>query len=113
MTTTELYSGYEPGNKSSSRVLNPPGGKSNNIFGGGEDTNQSPNRRAHQPAQHGQQAPPPAQDQAQNQGRPAASGASRQEGITPQQAAQNQKAKNRGKFNPITGEEYPDNYGQA
>jgi hypothetical protein len=33
MTTTKLFSGFNEDDRNSSRVLAPPGGKSNNIFG--------------------------------------------------------------------------------
>lgn len=36
MSTTQLYSGLGDGERSSSRVLQPPGGGSSNIFGAGE-----------------------------------------------------------------------------
>ncbi|XP_033111219.1 jupiter microtubule associated homolog 1-like [Anneissia japonica] len=37
MTSTDIYQGMDVGSKTSSRVLNPPGGRSNNIFGTAEE----------------------------------------------------------------------------
>ncbi|XP_041095824.1 jupiter microtubule associated homolog 1-like [Polyodon spathula] len=46
MTTTTNYQGMEPGAKSSSRVLRPPGGDSNICFGNGkEEPNPQPTRK--------------------------------------------------------------------
>uniref|UniRef100_A0A3P9MZM4 Jupiter microtubule associated homolog 1b n=1 Tax=Poecilia reticulata TaxID=8081 RepID=A0A3P9MZM4_POERE len=43
MTTTTTFQGLDPGSKSSSRVLRPPGGESN--FSLGTDENSSPQRK--------------------------------------------------------------------
>ncbi|KAK1162331.1 hypothetical protein AOXY_G18714 [Acipenser oxyrinchus oxyrinchus] len=46
MTTTTNYQGMDPGSKSSSRVLRPPGGDSNICFGNGkEETIPQPTRK--------------------------------------------------------------------
>ncbi|WAQ98987.1 hypothetical protein MAR_023360 [Mya arenaria] len=55
MTTTNLYSGYNEAGKSSSRVLQPPGGGSSNIFGGPEPTPQQQANRAVQQQYEGEQ----------------------------------------------------------
>ncbi|XP_071390626.1 jupiter microtubule associated homolog 1-like [Centroberyx affinis] len=46
MTTTTTFQGMDPGAKSSSRVLRPPGGASNISFGTDDDTPQRKNKMA-------------------------------------------------------------------
>lgn len=92
MTTTELYSGYTAEGKPSSRVLRPPGGGSSNIFGGAEPTPQQQVRQQM-----------PAQEQNQSPSNPTTDA---------KQAYQKNKPSGKVKYNPITGEEYPADYGQ-
>ncbi|KAG5278985.1 hypothetical protein AALO_G00104880 [Alosa alosa] len=46
MTTTTTFKGLEPGSKSSSRVLRPPGGASNISFGADEEKSTRKNKMA-------------------------------------------------------------------
>lgn len=97
MTTTDLYSGYDRDGKPTSRVLRPPGGGSSNIFGNEPDPQQ----------QLRQQEQTPVLDRNQNQSEPAA----RQ----PFQQQEDTRSANKARkpaYNPITGEEYPDDYGK-
>ncbi|CAG5121895.1 unnamed protein product [Candidula unifasciata] len=87
MTTTHTFQGLNTDNKPSSRVLNPPGGSSSNIFGASD-------------------AQPQARNTARNNSDSSSQSASNAAGQVQNTAATNKSRASRNAFNPITGEPY-------
>ena len=113
MSSANFFTGYNP-EKPTSKVINPPGGKSSNIFGGNDDTQQSvannKARNQHSSVFFGDDSTPQHQAQPQHQQQYQNNANDNRNRMQSSnifgEASANQARQNNRGYNPITGQSY-------